>query len=50
MTKESLGCQVNNENDKNMYTLLGALCLVFSLMISTMVLSKHDVFGIGNQS
>jgi hypothetical protein len=22
MTKESLGCQINNENDKNMYTLL----------------------------
>ena len=33
MTKESLGCKVNNENDKNMYTLLGALCLVFSLII-----------------
>jgi hypothetical protein len=33
MTKESLGCQVNNENDKNLYTLVAALCLVFSLIL-----------------
>ena len=44
MTKESLGCQVNNENDKNMYTLLAALCLVFSLIISCIYLLRFYLF------
>jgi hypothetical protein len=44
MTKESLGCQVNNENDKNMYTLLAALCLVFSLIISCIFLLRLHLF------